>query len=289
MRISRRTSHHSTPITAAPGRAAVAVVVALAAGSALAGCSSSSPAPPAKTAPQIKAADDIQILNALGLGKDQLNTAFGVDAAHSWQAWTPSDLQKKKVGLTAFLACKSGLPTAGLTEPLSESFFSAADPSATAPPSTSNNKNHQTSAPPPDPGSVVPTQWVGSVAAVYSDSGTAKAAARSLGHLDSQNHPECVAPGDFKAAASYVLGPVEANPTWYGQNAAYVFVDTKQNSTMTALAQQRGRFVIVTYTKGSSKLDGGYYTLNNTSDAVDAASAATTLLSQLTDAVVSGG
>jgi hypothetical protein len=57
---------------------------------------------------------------------------------------------------------------------------------------------------------------------------------------------------------------------------------------MSALAQQRGRFVIVTYTKGSSKPETGYYTLNSTTDAVDAASAATSLLSQLTDAVVNG-
>jgi hypothetical protein len=265
-------------------------VAALAAASALAGCSgSSTPAPGPTSATSLQGTDDLQILNALSLGKDQVNNAFGVDPAHSWQAWTPSDLQKKKIALTAFLACNSGLPSDGLTTGTTETFFRAGDSTTTPPPSTSSGKKGSTPAPPPDPTSVVPTQWVGSVAAVYSTAAKAKAAAKAIGKRDPQNHPECAAPDAVKPGVSYVIGPVEVNPTWYGQNAAVVFVDTKQNATMTALAQQRGRFVIVTYTKGSSKLDGGYYTLNNTTDAVDAATAATTLLSQLTDAVVNGG
>ena len=251
---------------------------------------SSTPAPAPTSAPQLQGANDLQILNALSLGKDQVNNAFGVDAAHSWQAWTPSDLQKKKIGLTSFLSCNSGLPTDGLTTGTTETFFRADAGTTTPPPSTSGGKKGSTPTPPPDPTSVVPTQWVGSVAAVYATADKAQAAAKALGKLDPQNHPECAAPGSaVKPGVSYIIGPVEVNPTWYGQNAAVVFVDTKQNATMTALAQQRGRFVIVTYTKGSSKLDGGYYTLNNTNDAVDAAAAATTLLSQLTDAVVNGG
>jgi len=58
---------------------------------------------------------------------------------------------------------------------------------------------------------------------------------------------------------------------------------------MSAVAQVRGRFVIMTYAKGTSKFQNGYYTLNGTADATDAATAATTLLSQLTNAVVNGG
>ena len=295
MRISRRTSHTGAATAAGSARTGMAVgAVAAALALALAGCSNSTSTPALSPTSRvsIKPADDIQILNALELTTGQLNAAFGVDGAtKSWQNWTPSDKQRAKIGLTAFLDCKGDIKQDGVTEKPIESFFSFEDGTSatTAPTSASGKRPPTTPSTSADPGSAVPDEWVGSVALIYKDTATATSAARRMGSFDKTN-AACGAPtAAGKPGVLYLGGSVETNPSWYGANSVFVFVDTKEGATMTALAQQRGRFVIVTYTKGSSKPEAGYYTLNSTKDAVNAAAAATTLLSQLTDAVVAGG
>jgi hypothetical protein len=135
----------------------------------------------------------------------------------------------------------------------------------------------------------MPKHWVISVAAVYKDAQTAKTAAQAVGKVDTSNSSLCGLP---TAAASpplptYIGGQIgETEPTWYGEDPTVGFAVTKTNAALTAVAQQRGRFVIVTVTGGTGSLNTNYYSLNASADTDTAAEAATNLLSQLTNAVV---
>ena len=72
------------------------------------------------------------------------------------------------------------------------------------------------------------------------------------------------------------------------RQGVFVFVDAKTNTSVAIVAQRRGRYVVLTYTRGSAvKLPSGYHDLEAGPDTSRAADAATTALAQLTDAVVS--
>jgi hypothetical protein len=241
---------------------------------------------------------DIQILNSLELTTDSLNAAFG--STNSWQDWSPDSTDKENIGYTGFLKCKAGLDSTGVTQPPAVTYFKAdslatdtSTPSSGATtPSTKSSKKKggspsSTSTSASSNGE--PKHWVISVAAVFKDAATAKAAAQGVGKVDTSNSSLCGLPTSASTPPlpTYIGGQIgETEPTWYGEDPTVGFAVTKTNAALTAVAQQRGRFVIVTVTAGTGSLNSNYYSLNSSSDTDTAAEAATALLSQLTNAVV---
>jgi hypothetical protein len=262
-------------------------VAALTATTALAGCGGSSTPTTSPVATQaVRGASDIQLLGALTLTKDTLAGAF---PGQAWRPWSANDADQATIGIKALRNCGADVDTAKTTQ-VSENFFQSAMPSVTGPASpTSSSTKHPTSTPTTTTSapSTSTTDWVGSLAAIYKTSADAQAA---LGNFSSLSSPSAACGSADKFAGKQdIRGPGHTGETWYGNISMALVYDTVSKQTVSAVAQVRGRFVIVVYARGSAELSNGYYTLNGTDDTTAAANAATTLLGQLTDAVVNGG
>jgi hypothetical protein len=81
----------------------------------------------------------------------------------------------------------------------------------------------------------------------------------------------------------------EVGPSWNNSQGVFVYTDTQTHVTIAVVAQRRGRYVVLTYTRGLAKASAGYYDLEAGPDTPAAADAATAVLGQLTDAVVGTG
>lgn len=308
MRTSRRNSHIAAPVKTV---LAAATLAAAALGVSACGSAGSAPIAPLTMSSGSGSSGpagvtDIQILNSLEMTTDALNASFGSNDA--WRSWSPTTTDKDKIGYTAFLKCKGGLDSTGATLAPAITTFEAdtlpADSSTPAAPTSTPTSGKSTGKKKPsgNPSSSsssststtvtgLPKHWVISIAAVYQTAAQAKKAATGVGQMDSANS-DCgkSADGGNTPLPQYIGGQIgETEPTWYGEDPTVGFVVTKTNYAMTAVAQQRGRFVVVTVTSGTANLKNSYYALNSIPDTDSAAEAATSLLGQLTNAVVNGG
>ena len=306
MRISRRASR----TTAAGVVLAVATLTATA-------CSSSSSSGGSASQSQSQSPgdananeNDIQILNSLQLTGSELDASFATD--NKWQAWIDPDLSKLLIKQAR--ACTKGVidTTQQSLQPVTTAFKADQLPgdvtaSATSTPgsstsssSSSSNKSPSnkkgssatssasSSAPVPAPGAGDgnPTHWVVSTAIAYKTAAAAKSAVGGMGQLDA-TASNCGGPGEGNQQATVGGGIGEVGPTWNNSQGVFVYVDTKTNTSVSIVGQRRGRYVVLTYTRGSAaKLSTGYYDLEAGPDTSKAAAAATAALAQLTDAVV---
>ncbi|NUR57103.1 MAG: hypothetical protein HOV87_00090 [Catenulispora sp.] len=318
MRISRRTSR----TTAGPRTGASALRRTTAAGAALtfavlaaAACSSSKSGGAAQSAQAQQQADananenDIQILNTLQLTAAELDTAFATDG--QWKAWP--DYDPASLLIKQAQACTAGIidTKSQSLNPVTTAYKSdrlpsdPAPPPPTAPSSTpsssksSSGKNHTPSAPATSgstPGSTSgsptpvldqnPPHWVVSTAIVYKSADAAHSAVSGMGKID-PNTVGCGGPGDGTAVVGGAMG--EVGPSWYGSQGVFVYADTKTNQAVTVVAQRRGRYVVLTYTRGFAQPEPKYYDLEFGPDTNRAADAATGVLKQLTDSIVNRG
>ncbi|MFL6116889.1 MAG: hypothetical protein ACJ786_36890 [Catenulispora sp.] len=305
MRISRRASR-----TTAAG-----LVLALGALTATA-CSSSSSSggstPAAQGQTQSPAAaneNDIQILNSLQLTASELDTAFATDG--KWHAWADADMSKLLIKQAQ--ACTKGMidTTLKSLQPVTTAFKADTLPSdslvsptstsgpsgSSSPSSTKSSSGHKGNSGSPSssssssgsssgaPGDGNPAHWVVSTAIAYQSAGAAKSAVGGMGTVDPATAANCGGPAGTDPTIGGGIG--EVGPTWDNSQGVFVFVDTRSTTSVAIVAQRRGRYVVLTYTRGSAvKLPSGYYDLESGPDTNRAADAATTALAQLTDAIV---
>jgi hypothetical protein len=247
-------------------------------------------------------ANDIQILNSLQLTSSELDTAFATD--NKWQSWADADMSKLLIKQAQ--ACTNGmidtsakslppvntafkadqLPSdapgsSGSSSPSSPSSTKSSSGKKSGAPSSSSSSSGSASGAPADGN---PTHWVVSTAIAYKSAGAAKSAVGGMGTI-SPTASDCGGPATNDATVGGGIG--EVGPTWDNSLGVFVFVDTKSNASVAVVAQRRGRYVVLTYTRGTAvKLPTGYYDLEAGPDTSRAADAATTALAQLTDAVV---
>ncbi|MFD0639380.1 hypothetical protein ACFQ9X_55185 [Catenulispora yoronensis] len=170
------------------------------------------------------------------------------------------------------------------------------DPVTTAPSApastnkSSSGKKGTPSAPASSPapaGDGNPAHWVVSTAIVFSSAEAAHAAVSHMGKVD-PNTVGCGGPTDRTAIVGSGIG--EVGPSWDDSQGVFVYADSKTNQAVAVVAQRRGRYVVLTYTRGYAQPQPGYYDLEATvPDTAKAADAATGVLGQLTDAVVNRG
>ncbi|NUR24560.1 MAG: hypothetical protein HOV83_01680, partial [Catenulispora sp.] len=298
--------------TAVPQAGASALRRATAAGAALtlavltaAACSSSKSGGPAASTTSQAPGDadanenDVQILNSLQLTPAELDTAFAADNA--WKAW--SDHDPAKTLIKQAQACTAGIidTKSQALQPVTTAYRAdqlpsdqsggatkASPPSTPASGSTSGKKG--TPAAPNTPattsGDQNPTHWVVSTAIAYKSSAEARSAVSSMGKVD-PNTVGCGGPADRTAIVGGGIG--EVGPAWNNSQGVFVYADTKTNMSVAVVAQRRGRYVVLTYTRGGAKAQTGYWDLEAGPDTSKAADAATGVLGQLTAAVVNRG
>jgi hypothetical protein len=306
MRISRRFSR-----SAVGGAASVLAALSMTACSSTSsgsGSTASSSAASQSVANANANENDVQVLNSLQLTTQELDSAFATDT--SWQAWTGAD--SSKILLKQAWACtQSMIDTKQKSLQAVTTFFKAGplpgDPAATptTPTSTTSSSssshsysyNHkgsssQTPSPSGSSGSSStaggdgnPVHWVVSTAIAYQTADAAQAAVAGMGTVD-PNAPSCGGPGDGDKDEVVGGGIGEVGPSWDNSQGVFVFTDTQTHVTIAAIAQRRGRYVVLTYTRGSAKADAGYYDLEAGPDTGPAADAATAVLGQLTAGVV---
>ena len=326
MRISRRTSRTTTagPRTGASAlrrttAAGAALAFAVLAASA---CSSSKSGGSGQASQSQQQADadanenDIQILNSLQLTASELDTAWATDG--KWKPWP--DYDAGSLLIKQAQACTAGIidTKAQALNPVTTAFKADRLPDDSAPATTassstsstsstssssksSSGKNHTPSAPATSGSTAGPTagspsgsaapapdqnppHWVVSTAIVYKSADAAHSAVSGMGKVD-PNTVGCGGPGDRTAIVGGGIG--EVGPSWYGSQGVYVYADTKTNQAVSVVAQRRGRYVVLTYTRGYAAPEPGYYDLEAVvPDTAKAAEAATGVLAQLTDSIV---
>jgi hypothetical protein len=307
MRISRRTSR----TTAVPQAGASALRRTTAAGAALtlavltaAACSSSKSggaAGPTTSSQAPGDADanenDVQILNSLQLTAPELDTAFAADNA--WKPW--SDYDPARALIRQAQACTAGIidtkaqalqpvTTAYKADQLPSDLAGGAPTKASAPTSSSSGSGKKGTPAAPNTattsGDQNPTHWVVSTAIAFKSSAEARSAVGSMGKVD-PNTVGCGGPSDRTAIVGGGIG--EVGPAWNNSQGVFVYADTKTNMSVAVVAQRRGRYVVLTYTRGGAKAQTGYWDLEAGPDTSKAADAATGVLGQLTAAVVNRG
>ena len=302
MRISRRFSR-----SAIAGAASVLAALSMTACSSSTSDSGSASSGSASSQADLNAnanENDVQVLNSLQLTTQELDSAFATDS--KWQSWPGAD--PSKLLLTQAWACTQNLidtkqkslqpvtsyfradtlpgdpattPTSSSSSTSSSNRSSGKKGGSSAP--TSSGSGGSSSSPTADGN---PAHWVVSTAIAYQTAGAAKAAVGGMGTVDPSAHG-CGGPGDAGKAEILGGGIGEVAPSWDNSQGVFVFTDTQSHVTVAAVAQRRGRYVVITYTRGSAKADGGYYDLEAGPDTNPAASAATAVLGQLTSSVVS--
>jgi hypothetical protein len=313
MRISRRTSRTAVPragasaprrTTAAGAALTLAVLTAAACSSSPSSGGGTGPAATNRTPADANANEnDVQILNSLQLTVAELDTAFATD--HGWESWAGYD--PSKAFIKQAQACTAGIidTKAQALQPVTTAY--KADQLDSDQPASSSAKSSPTSPTSPSspgkrstaPGTTTstssstgsgdpnPTHWVVSTAIAYQSSSAARSAVAGMGKVDS-NTVGCGGPSDRTAIVGGGIG--EVGPSWDNSQGVFVYADTKTNTSVAVTAQRRGRYVVLTYTRGGAKPQAtGYYDLEPGPDTNKAADAATGVLGQLTTAVVNRG
>jgi hypothetical protein len=299
MRISRRFSR-----SAAAGAAMALTALSMTACSGSSSGSSSAASSAAASSQSLANANenDVQVLNSLQLTTQELDSAFATD--NKWQVWTGVD--PSKILLKQAWACTQNMidTKQKSLEPVT-SYFQAGvlpgDP-ASAPTSSSSSNHGSTHKGPGSPtssgsdssagGDGNPAHWVVSTAIAYQTADAAQAAVAGMGAVDSSTPAaKAVCGGPTDGATKEVIGGGigEVGPSWDNSQGVFVFTDTQTHVTISVVAQRKGRYVVLTYTRGLAKADGGYYDLEPGLDTPAAADAATAVLGQLTAAVVGTG
>ncbi|WP_194920767.1 hypothetical protein [Catenulispora rubra] len=303
MRISRRFSR-STAAGAASVLAALAMS-ACSSSSSGGGSAASSSAQSQSVANANANENDVQVLNSLQLNTQELDSAFATDS--QWKTWPAADTAKLLLKQT-WACTQNMIDTSKKSLQPVTSFFMAGplpgDPPTTPASTTSssssshsNGYNHKSgsSSTPTSTGSSSsssstvgadgnPVHWVVSTAIAYQTADAAQAAVSGMGAID-PNAPGCGGPKDGDKD-EIVGGGGAVEPSWVNSQGVFVFTDTHTHVTISAVAQRRGRYVVLTYTRGSAGNDAGYYDLEEGSDTKPAAAAATAVLGQLTASVV---
>ena len=301
MRISRRFSHN-----AAAGAASLLAVLSMTACSSTSsgqGSAASSSAQSQSAANANANVNDVQVLNSLQLTTQELDSAFATD--NKWHPWPGAD--PSKILLKQAWACTQNMidTTKKSLQPVTSYFMADSlpnDPVATptggssSSSSSSSSHNHKgsSSETPSSSGSSGsssaagtdgnPAHWVVSTAIAYQSADAARAAMGGTGAIDPKA-PGCGGPKDGDKD-EIVGGGGEVSPSWVNSEGVFVFTDTQTHVTIAAVAQRRGRYVVLTYTRGSATATAGYYDLEGGPDTGPAASAATAVLDQLTSSVV---
>lgn len=299
MRISRRFSRST-----AAGAASVLAALSMAAcsgSSSGSGSTASSAAASQSLANANANENDVQVLNSLQLTTQELDSAFATD--DSWKSWPTVD--SSKILLQQAWACTQNIidTKQKSLEPVT-SFFRAdsllSDPvsTPTAPTSSSSHSSGHKGSPSSTTSSGStgssstadgnPTHWVVSTAIAYQSADAAQAAVSGMGAIDPKASG-CGGPGDGAKDEIVGGGIGEVAPSWANSQGVFVYTDTHTHVTISVVAQRRGRYVVLTYTRGSAKADAGYYDLEAGQDTANAASAATAVLGQLTSTVVGDG
>jgi hypothetical protein len=298
MRISRRFSRGA----AAGAASALAVFAMAACSSSPSGAGSASSSSASQSAADANAdanANDVQVLNSLQLTTQELDSAFATDS--QWKVWPSPDLSKIMLR-QAWTCTQNMIDTKDKSlQPVTTYFRADTLPgdAATAPaaPATTSSSSGKSSSHKGSSGSSTstapvgdgnPVHWVVSTAIAYKTADAAQAAVNGMGAVD-PTAPSCGGPGDGDKAEVVGGGIGEVGPSWDNSQGVFVFTDTQSHVTVSVVAQRRGRYVVLTYTRGSAKPDGGYYDLEAGGDTNNAASAATGVLGQLTTAVVGSG
>ena len=299
MRTSRRFSR-----SAAAGAASVLTALSMTACSG-SSSGSGSAASSAASQSQVNANEnDVQVLNSLQLTTQELDSAFATDG--KWQVWSGADTSK--ILLKQAWACTQNMidTKQKSLQPVT-SFFRAdslpgdsATPTSSASSSSSSSSNKSsshkngsttpTSSESSDSGAIDdgnPAHWVVSTAIAYQSVDAAKAAVASMGTVDT-TVKNCGGPADADKAEVIGGGIGEVAPTWANSQGVFVFTDVQSHVTISVVGQRRGRYVVLTYTRGLAKPNAGYYDLEGGLDTSDAADAATAVLGQLTASVVGG-
>lgn len=283
-------------------RASALAAATLAGALALTGCStpsSAGPAPVASAAGHAPGAGDVQVLSALTITTTSLDGVFTPTAWPTWKPWSPSTDDLVRIGLPGLAACLSDLatgPKSNVTQ-VQKAYFvptSGGADDASTPSVTPTGKKGAVS-PPGAP--TVSKPWIATTAAVYKTTADATAAVAAFGvfgYKGATPKADCTTPSSPAAGPRYIGWSGGVQNAWYGQLPMGIVHDETTKNTMSAVAQQRGRFVVVVYTVGdysvTSTANGPYYVLKGDATATDqAAAAAGQLLGQLTNEVVSGG
>jgi hypothetical protein len=247
--------------------------------------------------------DDVQVLNSLQLTTQELDSAFATD--NKWQVWTGVD--PSKILLKQAWACTQNIidTKQKSLDPLTSYFRADSLPGdqPSTPSSTSSSSNHNSthkgSSTPTSSGSDGsaggdgnPAHWVVSTAIAYQSADAAHAAVAGMGAVDSSTPAAkdmCGGPADGGTKEVVGGGIGEVAPSWANSQGVFVFTDTQTHVTISVVAQRKGRYVVLTYTRGLAKANAGYYDLEAGPDTPAAADAATAVLGQLTGAVVGAG
>jgi hypothetical protein len=256
--------------------------------------------------------NDVQVLNSLQLTTQELDSSFATD--NEWKDWPEADTSKillkqawactqniidtKKKSLepvTTFF--ESGqFPGEVVTAPTSPT--TPTDSSSTSSSNSSRKSSHKSSSsstPTSSESSSAssslapdgnPVHWVVSTAIAYQTADAAQAAVSGMGAID-PNASGCGGPSDKAPVVGGGIG--EVAPSWVNSQGVFVYTDTGSGATIAVVAQRRGRYVVLTYTRGSATSAAGYYDLEPGADTQPAAAAATAVLGQLTSAVVGPG
>jgi hypothetical protein len=299
MRISRRFSR-----SAAAGAAMALTALSMTACSGSSSGSGSAASSAAASSQSLANANenDVQVLNSLQLTTQELDSAFATD--NKWQVWTGVD--PSKILLKQAWACTQNIidTKQKSLEPVTSYFRADSLPGdqASAPSSTSSSSNHGSthkgSSSPTSSGSDTsagsdgnPAHWVVSTAIAYQTADAAQAAVAGMGAIDSSTPAaKAMCGGPTDGTKEVIGGGIgEVAPSWDNSQGVFVFTDTQTHVTISVVAQRKGRYVVLTYTRGLAKADGGYYDLEAGLDTPAAADAATAVLGQLTAAVVGTG
>lgn len=299
MRISRRFSR-----SAAAGAAMALTALSMTACSGSSSGSGSAASSAASSQSLANANEnDVQVLNSLQLTTQELDSAFATD--NKWQVWTGVD--PSKILLKQAWACTQNMidTKQKSLEPVTSYFRADSLPGdqASAPSSTPSSSNHSSthkgSGTPTSSGSDTsaggdgnPAHWVVSTAIAYQTTGAAQAAVAGMGTVDTSTPAaKAMCGGPTDGATKEVIGGGigEVGPSWDNSQGVFVFTDTQTHVTISVVAQRKGRYVVLTYTRGLAKADAGYYDLEPGLDTPAAADAATAVLGQLTAAVVGTG
>jgi hypothetical protein len=301
MRVSRRFSR-----SAAAGAASVLAAFSMTAcsSSSSGSASAASSAAEAQSLANANANEnDVQVLNSLQLTTPELDSAFATDT--EWKNWTDAD--PSKILLKQAWACTQNIidTKQQSLQPVTTFFRadqlpgdSVATPGTPTSSSTSSRNSSRKGSTPGTPtssgssGSTTtgaadgnPAHWVVSTAIAYQSADAAQAAVNGMGAVNSS--PNCGGPSDHKATVGGGIG--EVAPSWDNSQGVFVYTDTGSGTTIAVVAQRRGRYVVLTYTRGNAKADAGYYDLEAGPDTSQAADAATAVLGQLTASVVGTG
>ena len=245
--------------------------------------------------------NDVQVLNSLQLTTQELDSAFATD--NEWAAWPAWTRRRSCSSRPGPAPRTSSTPSKKSLQPVTSYFQAGALPgdqpsTPTSSSSSNHSSSHKGSATPTSSGSDSsagsdgnPAHWVVSTAIAYQTADAAQAAVAGMGAVDSSTPAaKALCGGPTDGDKEVIGGSIgEVGPSWDNSQGVFVFTDTQTHVTISVVAQRKGRYVVLTYTRGLAKADAGYYDLEPGLDTPAAADAATAVLGQLTAAVVGTG